>query len=354
MNQITASNQSVKLIEKDGKLYASSLEIAEHFQKEHKNVLRDIANLDCSEQFSRLNFEPSNYESGKKKKVGELKIQPTSTQIKLIERSGKYYASSLELAEKLGRAHKGIIKIIKEALSQKELEHEKRGPKTMRAGELKFLSESEISEHKEFGLLNFGETSYLDSTGRTLKAYEMTRDGLSYVTMKCSGPRATIWRIRYIKAFNLLEAQVIQRGTPEWEAARISGKQQRREVTDTIQKFIDYAVAQGSNGYKTNPSLAYSNISKAINKALFMLSHVVPGFRDRIDAMDLSNLKIAERGIQKTLEDNMNHNLHYKDIYRNCKITLDNYIAIVGTTDKRGFLLERQSSKKANLPSSSC
>lgn len=65
MNQITASNQSVKLIEKDGKLYASSLEIAEHFQKEHKNVLRDIANLDCSEQFSRLNFEPSNYESGR-------------------------------------------------------------------------------------------------------------------------------------------------------------------------------------------------------------------------------------------------------------------------------------------------
>lgn len=110
-----------------------------------------------------MNQITASNQSVKKKKVGELKIQPTSTQIKLIERSGKYYASSLELAEKLGRAHKGIIKIIKEALSQKELEHEKRGPKTMRAGELKFLSESEISEHKEFGQANFKETSYQDS-----------------------------------------------------------------------------------------------------------------------------------------------------------------------------------------------
>ncbi|WP_214630027.1 Rha family transcriptional regulator [Paenibacillus agaridevorans] len=38
-----------------------SLTVAEVFGKDHKNVLRDIEILDCSEEFSRLNFEQSTY-----------------------------------------------------------------------------------------------------------------------------------------------------------------------------------------------------------------------------------------------------------------------------------------------------
>lgn len=42
--------------------------VAQYFEKEHKNVLADIRNLDCSEEFRRLNFQPSSYknEQGKK------------------------------------------------------------------------------------------------------------------------------------------------------------------------------------------------------------------------------------------------------------------------------------------------
>lgn len=45
-----------------------SLYVAKFFEKDHKNVLADIRNLDCSEEFSRLNFQPSKYtdERGKK------------------------------------------------------------------------------------------------------------------------------------------------------------------------------------------------------------------------------------------------------------------------------------------------
>ena len=39
----------------------SSLDVAETFGKEHKNVLKDIRELNCSEEFGRLNFEPTNY-----------------------------------------------------------------------------------------------------------------------------------------------------------------------------------------------------------------------------------------------------------------------------------------------------
>lgn len=51
-----------------GTARVSSLFVAKYFEKDHKNVLADIRNLDCSDDFSRLNFQPSNYidERGKK------------------------------------------------------------------------------------------------------------------------------------------------------------------------------------------------------------------------------------------------------------------------------------------------
>lgn len=42
--------------------------VARYFEKEHKNVLADIRNLDCSEEFRRLNFQPSSYKNDQGKK----------------------------------------------------------------------------------------------------------------------------------------------------------------------------------------------------------------------------------------------------------------------------------------------
>lgn len=39
----------------------SSLDVADKFIKDHKNVIRDIQALECSEEFTRLNFELSDY-----------------------------------------------------------------------------------------------------------------------------------------------------------------------------------------------------------------------------------------------------------------------------------------------------
>lgn len=51
------------LYERKGKPFCSSLQVAEEFGKEHKNVLRDIENILIDDDFSRLNFELSNYKS---------------------------------------------------------------------------------------------------------------------------------------------------------------------------------------------------------------------------------------------------------------------------------------------------
>lgn len=42
--------------------------VAQFFCKEHKNVLRDIENLDCSAEFRQLNFEQSHYKNAQGKR----------------------------------------------------------------------------------------------------------------------------------------------------------------------------------------------------------------------------------------------------------------------------------------------
>lgn len=49
----------------DGKMFTTSLIVAQAFEKEHFNVLRDIEKLECSEKFNALNFEAVEYKDAK-------------------------------------------------------------------------------------------------------------------------------------------------------------------------------------------------------------------------------------------------------------------------------------------------
>lgn len=53
----------------EAKAVTSSLQIAQTFSKDHKNVLRDIEKLECSQEFRRLNFELSSYTSQQNKSL---------------------------------------------------------------------------------------------------------------------------------------------------------------------------------------------------------------------------------------------------------------------------------------------
>ena len=58
-----------ELYQKHNTAFCSSLQVAHEFGKLHKNVIADIRNLDCSDDFNRLNFQPVKYtdEKGEKR-----------------------------------------------------------------------------------------------------------------------------------------------------------------------------------------------------------------------------------------------------------------------------------------------
>ncbi len=57
------------VIKENQKVTTTSRLIAEKFGKEHKNILRDIQDMRCSEEFRELNFEPSSYKSLQNKEL---------------------------------------------------------------------------------------------------------------------------------------------------------------------------------------------------------------------------------------------------------------------------------------------
>ena len=58
----------IKTVNKEEVTVVTSLDIAETFGKEHKNVLRDIRELECSDEFNRLNFELTSYIDARNRK----------------------------------------------------------------------------------------------------------------------------------------------------------------------------------------------------------------------------------------------------------------------------------------------
>lgn len=136
-----------------------------------------------------------------------------------------------------------------------------------------------------FNRRNFALTDYQDSSGRTQPMITMTRAGFTLIAMGFTGKPATVWKIKYIEAFDKMEAALIQKYNLEWQQSRIESKAVRRNETDTIQAFIQYAINQGSS----HAQKYYVSLSKMTRKAI---GGNQP--RDMLDSMHQSFLTTAE------------------------------------------------------------
>lgn len=212
--------------------------------------------------------------------------------------NGKPTTTSLLIAEKFGKPHADILKVIRKTIDQLPL---------------------------KFSQGNFSESDFVNGRGRTYKCFEMTRDAYSIIVMGLNGKGALDWKVKFIEAFNAMEQELLSKTTGiEWKQARLQSIGARKSVTDQISEFVKYATKQGSK----SASMYYSNITKMEYKALEMISKnekVPKGFRDTLDAMDLSFLTTAEYVARKALQDGMDQELHYKDIYIHAKQSVFNY-----------------------------
>ncbi|GHU57458.1 hypothetical protein AGMMS49975_23080 [Clostridia bacterium] len=90
-------NTEYNLYEHDGEAYCDSLQVADEFRKQHKNVLQTIENLDCGEEFRRLNFKPSDYKNAQNKKQPRYLITKDGFMFLVMGFTGKKAALIKEL-----------------------------------------------------------------------------------------------------------------------------------------------------------------------------------------------------------------------------------------------------------------
>ncbi|EDP7023759.1 hypothetical protein GOF70_08585 [Campylobacter jejuni] len=137
------------------------------------------------------------------------------------------YTTSLSVAEVFNKNHKNIIRKINEF------------PKD------------------NFTKLNFELSKYIDSTGRILPCYKITRDGFSLLVMGFTGEKAYKWKIEFIKAFNEMEKRLrnIEYEKHDKLAFRQSLgyksqlKQQKLKYENEI-KALKYDLEQSKNNFK--------------------------------------------------------------------------------------------------------
>lgn len=93
----------------------------------------------------------------------------------------------------------------------------------------------------------------------------------------------------------------------KWLGIRQETKQVRKNETDMIQKFVDYAISQGSQ----NAKRYYEHLTNLANKRCDIKS----GEREKADQKTLLRLKSLETLIEMRLETLMNKNIPYKEAF---------------------------------------
>lgn len=167
---------------------------------------------------------------------------------------------------------------------------------------------------EEFKALNFERDSYV-VRGVTHESVLMTKMGFCFLVMGFTGKEAAHWKEAYIKAFDSMERALLKQSEAmEWKQARLQSKGTRKSLTDAVQRFVEYAKAQGS----TSAERYYSNITKMEYAALELTEKGQPvpsGLRDKLDAMDLGFLIAAEQVCKLALDEGIRRQLPYKEIY---------------------------------------
>ncbi|MBW1469365.1 hypothetical protein AT938_03950, partial [Campylobacter jejuni] len=119
------------------------------------------------------------------------------------------------------------------------------------------IAKIETFPKDSFTDLNFKASKYIDSTGRILPCYKITRDGFSLLVMGFTGEKAYKWKVEFIKVFNEMEKRLrnIEYEKHDKLAFRQSLgyksqlKQQKLKYENEI-KALKYDLEQSKNNFK--------------------------------------------------------------------------------------------------------
>lgn len=106
--------------------------------------------------------------------------------MEIINLNGQLVTDSRDIAEMVGRNHHDVMRDIRKVISHLSTE-----------------SKNALSEY-------FIESSYQDTTGRTLSCYNLTKKGCELYATRMTGEKGTKFAMTYIERFNEMERKLTQ------------------------------------------------------------------------------------------------------------------------------------------------
>jgi hypothetical protein len=167
----------------------------------------------------------------------------------------------------------------------------------------------------------------LRGSGGVVTEYWLNEEQAMYLgTLLTNSDRVREFKRILVKDYSRCKKLLQQRHNADWIEARNSGKRNRRQETDAIKAFVDYAKAQGSQSAEKY----YMNISKMENKALFLVEQKYPNLRDILGIAELGLIAVADTIVANALAEGITKALHYKDIYKLAKERVEMLGAVHG------------------------
>ncbi len=182
----------------------------------------------------------------------------------------------------------------------------------------------------DFHQRSFAPMTYTVSTGkgaqREDRAVRISKDGFTLLAMGFTGKKAMKFKLDYIRAFNAMDAILKRRD--EWQPIRDAGKGMRRDLTDAIADFIEYAKCQGAG---KGADHYYANFTRMEYRLLFAIAAGMPkGFRNLLDVESLDTLGYTEKALSYHIRREMERGASYKDIYISAKGIAQTSIDLMG------------------------
>lgn len=152
---------------------------------------------------------------------------------------------SREVAEMVEKEHRSVIRDIRRYIKQ-----------------INECNHTSVTEHKIVPSDFFEESTYKDSTGRTLPCYMITRKGCEFIANKLTGTKGTEFTARYINRFHEME-DVIAVGQTKSQTeylakALLEATRMLREKDIQIKVLEQKMICTGRSDYR-NYIIAYVN-----------------------------------------------------------------------------------------------
>jgi phage regulator Rha-like protein len=132
----------------------------------------------------------------------------------------------------------------------------------------------------------------------------------------------------FFKMREVLRNIYSMKNTDVWVETRQNQKLTRKHETDTIKKFVEYAINQGSQ----SANRYYSLITTMENKALFIINDKFKNLKEVLTPRQLMNSSVCNEIVINALEEGMDKEMFYKDIFQLAKQRVEIFASVMPKT----------------------